>query len=128
MEFDQPREAPDDQFRSLLEESKDSICVDMEFDMSRTKSSFVKVYAMTETQDSTMMSSGVASSNRTFTQSSLVQPTERRSTIQSKKKPVALNAFQIKERKFKSIIYSRSKQILSPKEKEVVWDFLKSSG
>lgn len=96
--------------------------------MSRTKSSFVKVYAMTETQDSTMMSSGVASSNRTFTQSSLVQPAERRSTIQSKKKPVALNAFQIKERKFKSIIYSRSKQILSPKEKEVVWDFLKSSG
>jgi hypothetical protein len=102
----------------------------MEFDMSRTKSSFVKVYAMTETQDSTMMSSGVASSNRTFTQSSLVQPTERRSTttIQSKKKPVALTAFQIKERKFKSIIYSRSKQILSSKEKEVVWDFLKSSG
>ncbi len=59
--------------RSVLEESKGSICVEMEFDlMMSQKSSFVKVYAITETQESTMMSSGVASSGRTFTQSSLV--------------------------------------------------------
>jgi hypothetical protein len=31
-------------------------------------------------------------------------------------------------KKFKTLIYSRNKQILSYKEKETIWDFLKSSG
>lgn len=82
--------------RSILEESKDSICVDMEFDLSLSrKSSFVKVYAATEIQESTMMSSGVASSGRTFTQGSIAQPTERKSQVNetTTKKPVALTVF-----------------------------------
>ena len=39
-----------------------------------------------------------------------------------------MTTFDINHRKFRSLIYSRSKLILSLKEKETVWEFLKTQG